>query len=98
MRSLVKTQNDKEFRKEQRSRRRDERRGIRRERRERVTLLASRWKSGFFNVFFSRFGLIILMIIFQALAMMTIWSFFEELIGSYILVVQTFFEIIVLAG
>ena len=96
MRSLVKTQNDKEFRKEQRSRRRDERRGIRRERRERVTLLASRGKSGFFNVFFSRFGLIILMIIFQALAMMTIWSFFEELIGNYILVVQTFFEIIVI--
>ena len=95
---MVKTQNRRQLKKEIRNRRREKRRGVRRERRERVTLLASRWKSGFFSVFFSRFGLIILMIILQILAMMTIWSFFEDLIGNYIIAVQTFFEIIVIVA
>lgn len=58
--------------------------------------LAAKWKRGFFSVFFSRFGLVILLLLMQILVMMTVWSFFKELLSDYIITIQTIFEIVVI--
>lgn len=58
--------------------------------------LAAKWKKNFFSVFFSRFGLIIILLLMQIMVMMTIWSFFKEMLADYIITIQTIFEIIVI--
>lgn len=58
--------------------------------------LAARWKSGLFSVLFSRFGFVVLLLILQILIMMTIWSFFKELLADYLIAIQIVFEVIVI--
>ncbi len=59
-------------------------------------MLASKWKKGFFSILFSRFGLIIIMLLLQIGIMMSIWSFLKELVSDYILIIQGVFEVIVI--
>ena len=61
-----------------------------------VIRLAAKWKSGFFSVIFSRFGIVIFLLLMQIGVMMSVWSFLKDLVADYILVIQGIFEVIVI--
>lgn len=61
-----------------------------------VIRLAAKWKKGFFSIIFSRFGLIIVLLLIQIGVMMSIWSFLKELATDYLFTIQSVFEVIVI--
>ena len=93
---MEKAESFRSARREIRNERRGERKYERKERRERVVRLASRWKSGFFSLLFSRFGVVVIILIMQILMMMTVWSFLKDLVADYLVIIRTTFEILVI--
>lgn len=60
-----------------------------------MSLLSKKWKGGFFHIIFSRLGLIILLLLVQAMFLITLWAWLGETMSKVAYGGSTIFVIIV---
>ena len=58
--------------------------------------VAKKWKKGFFSIWFSRLGLVLIMLLLQGAVLVTLWLLFGDVIGTIYMDEQLFLEVVVL--